>query len=247
MESQKLKSILGIILSVGNFLNSGTSRGRARALRPQSLLKMEELRSTTGNYNLLTYLAGYVHTNLPDLLGFTAEISFVEEAMRYQPDIQQEELASLQRGLADIEAQLKISQEEKAAANGLFSQYYHAQEEFASIARTDLDNSTVKWQQFTDEAARILKTFNQQADTPVETLWGCLYKFSQKFCQAVADIEKKKLDQELIAKIQEKELEAGNPLTSAVAPGDDAAQEGERSGIMDKLVNLVKVGQFQLV
>jgi len=255
LDSPKLKSILGIILSVGNFLNSGTSRGRARVLKPQSLLKMEEVRTTVGNSNLLAYVAGYIHANLPELVGFSAEISAVEEAMRYQPDIQREEIAQLSKGLVEVEAQLNVTQEERTGAGGLFIQYYDALSEFSANARADLESVSAKWAQFQEDSNKVLTTFNQKSDTPVEAVWGCFFQFSKKFVQTLHDIQKQKEEAENLAKIQEKENAAGNPLAApGTAPATAAPtftpladQDEEKAGLMDKLIALIREGQYQLV
>lgn len=60
LTSGTLKSVLLVTLTAGNFLNSGTSKAKARAFRVQDLLKLKTVKGRDGCPSLLHYVAKHM-------------------------------------------------------------------------------------------------------------------------------------------------------------------------------------------
>ena len=59
-ESTQLKQVLQVVLSVGNFLNEGTHKGRAAGFKLSTLNKLSSTKSVDGKINLLDFIVGYI-------------------------------------------------------------------------------------------------------------------------------------------------------------------------------------------
>jgi len=264
VKSVKLKKILGIVMTVGNFLNAGTLRGKQRALRTPTLKKLNEVRSPVDNkFTLLSYLASFVETNFSELLNFKNEISALEEAMRFQPDLIQEEVLSLENGLTQIELLIDQPGEER---EGMFFQFFDALNNFVLFARIELDHIEEKFRAFTAEAANVLKTFGHTPSSPVTELWNNFYLFSKQFTQTVEENKRKREEEERRGLMQmtfpsherqqdqtqdqtqnqtQSELTQNDELRLVMPPAEPV-ELLEENGMMDKLIALIREGIYSL-
>mgnify|MGYP001349724029 CR=1 FL=1 len=65
--SVKFVRLLGIVLEVGNSLNKGTSKGGAKGIQLDSLMKLTQTRTNSGQ-TLLEYIVVHIKTKCPELL-----------------------------------------------------------------------------------------------------------------------------------------------------------------------------------
>ena len=65
--SVKFVRLLGIVLEVGNSLNKGTSKGGAKGIQLDSLMKLTQTRTNSGQ-TLLEYIVVHIRTKCPELL-----------------------------------------------------------------------------------------------------------------------------------------------------------------------------------
>jgi len=78
--SRKLKKLLQLVLSLGNYMNRG-GRGGASGFRLASLTRLADTKSNS-KINLLNYVVGQLETNHADLLGIEQEIGHVKSAAK---------------------------------------------------------------------------------------------------------------------------------------------------------------------
>lgn len=77
--SQRLRSLLEIILAFGNYLNS-SKRGPAYGFKLQSLDTLLDTKSTDKRMSLLHYIVSTVRRNFPELLNFESELMYIDKA-----------------------------------------------------------------------------------------------------------------------------------------------------------------------
>lgn len=82
--SPRLRRVLAIVLNIGNLLNGATSRGMARGFRIAILLKLREVRSSSGSDfgTLLHFVAHVLAEAGEDLIDFVQDLSSLAEACR---------------------------------------------------------------------------------------------------------------------------------------------------------------------
>ena len=61
--SESFSKVMELILELGNFLNAKTPRGDAFGFTLQSLLKIQDTKSSDLTINLMHYLASVIQTN----------------------------------------------------------------------------------------------------------------------------------------------------------------------------------------
>jgi len=253
LQSQKLKQVLGIVLSIGKFMNSGTNRRKAVAFKSKTLQKIVDVRSTEAkDYTLMNYIAGFIQSNFKRLIDFTEEISSLEAAMRYQPESIQEEMASLEEGLQEIQQQLEQATEEEKSPTSKFFQFFDAMKMFSQFARVELDRIVSEWTAFAESAESVLLAFGSTTDaSPVKELWGHFYIFAKKFQEALEDSEQQQTETTRLKRIQEFWMREGitkskkkNPEEIEGHKKESAFENPEVVGLMDKLISSIKQGHF---
>ncbi len=108
-ESQGLRTVLRVILSLGNYMNAGTRRGKSYGFRVEALNKLSMAKASKSNTkatNLLEYVVRLVAEKFPRAANFVSEIKGAREA------------ANLDFDYARTESQ-KISAELKALGTDL--------------------------------------------------------------------------------------------------------------------------------
>ncbi|CAI5723718.1 unnamed protein product [Peronospora effusa] len=79
---EALKEIFRVVLSLGNALNDGTSRGGAKGFRLSILLKLNQVKAADNSINLLNYVAKVLRAKDPAILDFDKSLPSVESASR---------------------------------------------------------------------------------------------------------------------------------------------------------------------
>ncbi|CAI5718330.1 unnamed protein product [Peronospora destructor] len=77
-----LKEIFRVVLSLGNALNDGTSRGGAKGFRLSILLKLNQVKAADNSINLLNYVAKVLRAKDPAILDFDKSLPSLESASR---------------------------------------------------------------------------------------------------------------------------------------------------------------------
>eukprot|EP01125_Pyxidicula_operculata_P023293 TRINITY_DN99_c2_g5_i1.p1 TRINITY_DN99_c2_g5~~TRINITY_DN99_c2_g5_i1.p1 ORF type:complete len:1185 (-),score=353.67 TRINITY_DN99_c2_g5_i1:433-3936(-) len=249
LNSPKLKNILGIILSVGNFLNAGTARGRQRGIQATSLKKLNEVRSPLDNkYTLLNYLVGFIETNFSELTTFQKELSHLEEAVRFQPDIIQEEVAALERGVSHVQNQISTA-DDSEMNDDTFLLFYDSLNKFVLFARIELDRIEEKFVAFQEQSSMVLKTFGHSSDHPIQDVWGSFYLFAKQFNTTLQE-NKQKQEEEKRRAMMEMTFSSMNDEAesdkSFEKPKQDEEQDEEVAGMMDKLIASIRAGIYTI-
>ncbi|XP_076911320.1 formin-like protein 17 [Bidens hawaiensis] len=106
--SVKLRRVMQTILSLGNALNQGTSRGSAVGFRLDSILKLNETRARNNKMTLMHYLCKVLADKLPELLDFSKELGSLEPASKLQLKLLAEEMQSITKGLEKVIHEKKL-------------------------------------------------------------------------------------------------------------------------------------------
>ena len=84
--SYSLKLILEGVLAVGNYMNTGTSRGSADGFKIESLLKLKDIKGKDRKTSLLHFIVKELIKKEDKVRFFTAEIEKVVAASKFQKD-----------------------------------------------------------------------------------------------------------------------------------------------------------------
>ena len=112
--SKNFIRLLEYVLSVGNYINGGTNRGRAHGFRLNALVKLVDIQSTDKKYSLLRYIVEQLIEKDPDALHCFKEVPALLKPMDVsvkgllgEAEVMEKDLAKAKR---NIEAIQKTSQ-----------------------------------------------------------------------------------------------------------------------------------------
>jgi len=100
LESQKFLKLLQIILSLGNFLNSG--KKGVHGFTISSLVRLKELKATGAKTNLLAYIISFCLQKYPEILEFKKELSQVLAASRVNLGQSKIDLQEIKKGINQV-------------------------------------------------------------------------------------------------------------------------------------------------
>ncbi|XP_071692304.1 putative formin-like protein 15b [Rutidosis leptorrhynchoides] len=198
-KSTKLKELMKKILHLGNILNRGTARGAAVGFKLDSLLKLNDMRPSTGKITLMHYLCKVIARKTPDLLDVHEDLVSLEAATKIQFNILAEEMQALISGLK------KVKQEFDACANdGPISEGFHqALREFIGHADAEVTSVTNFYIVVGRNADALALYFGEDtARCPFEQATLTLLNFMRFFRKSheenikMAEAEKKKVEKE---------------------------------------------------
>ena len=111
--SQPLHALLQVVLDVGNALNAGTAKGNAVGFKLTTLLKLAELKAKDKKTTLLTYVLQVVRANAPAIQRVVGLHKAVKAAARVSLDELRLKKAEVERGLAQVDAEITWHDEQR--------------------------------------------------------------------------------------------------------------------------------------
>jgi len=105
-DCKNVRTILAIVLKLGNFLNGGTRTGDASGFRLTCLEKLKSIKSVDGKTTLLHYLVYHLRKSCPEALKVRDELANVAAARRVESSLLSSEVRALDGGLNRIEKEL---------------------------------------------------------------------------------------------------------------------------------------------
>ncbi|XP_030831185.1 uncharacterized protein LOC100890634 isoform X2 [Strongylocentrotus purpuratus] len=106
--SVRFVSVLEYVLAVGNFINSGCSKGIAMGFKLGTLPKLAECRARDKNFTLLKYLVQQIHKHEPDLLGFIEELQPIMHANDASIKALQAEVEVMKKDLSKVKKNASV-------------------------------------------------------------------------------------------------------------------------------------------
>ncbi|KAK1434659.1 hypothetical protein QVD17_00408 [Tagetes erecta] len=201
--SMKLRRIMQTILSLGNALNQGTSRGAAVGFRLDSILKLNDTRARNNKTTLMHYLCKVLADKLPELLDFSKELSSLEPASKIQLKALAEEMQSITKGLEKV-----IQEKRMCKKDGHVSKRFRKSlKKFLTSAESEVKSLASLYSGVGKSVDALILYFGEDpARCPYEQVISTLLTFVRMFNQA-HDENGKRIEAEKKAAQKESELE----------------------------------------
>ncbi|GLE06378.1 hypothetical protein PINS_up015625 [Pythium insidiosum] len=116
-DSRLLKTLLGMVLKLGNTLNGSGEENEIRGFTVDSLLRLGHTKAVNQKTTVLHYLVRLVKKHHPSVLDFQSEIQTVEKAARESFDVIDEDFRKLQSGLTLLSEEFQELAKETSEAN----------------------------------------------------------------------------------------------------------------------------------
>ncbi|XP_011314517.1 uncharacterized protein form3 [Fopius arisanus] len=231
MTNKPLQEMLYMVLVAGNFLNSGGYAGNAAGVKLSSLQKLTEIRANKPGMNLIHYVALQVERKRKDLLHFAKNMSTLEAAAKTTIEQLMNEFNTLDTKIKKITTQIQLPSTEADIQEQMAQFLLVAEQGMAQLKRDMEELETVRHSlaEFFCEDANAFK---------IEECYRIFHQFCQKFNQAVAENERRKLQEEQInarRKQREEQLLAKKRLLSNQMdmPGSESECNLMDYGVLD--------------
>ena len=233
LNSNSLKLILEGVLAVGNYLNTGTTRGSAAGFKIQSLLKLKDIKGKDRKTSLLYFIVKELVKTNDKVRFFTAEIEKVNAAEKFQKDyasVTLQQLSSQQAKLKEEILHSSVVLDDTSDLNDRFRDvmvpFAEDSEETLTLLRTILDDTVAGLNKMRDFLGE------DEGTEPTET-FRTLKDFMLIYDSVLGDIRKAEEKEE-----QKKRAEARAALkkerSMSVCVSSPPLQEDTARGLKDK-------------
>ncbi|XP_074112850.1 FH2 domain-containing protein formin 3 isoform X1 [Cotesia typhae] len=226
MTNKQLQEVLYMVLVAGNFLNSGGYAGNAAGVKLSSLQKLTEIRANKPGMNLIHYVALQVERKRKNLLDFSHKMSTLEPATKTTIEQLTNEFNALDTKIKKIKNQIQLSTTESDIQEQMAQFLQMAEQVMTQLKRNMEDLEGVR--------RTLAEFFCEDINTfKIEECFKILHQFCLKFNQAIAENERRRIQEEQATarrKQREEQLLAKKRLLNN--PADIPGSESE-SNLMD--------------
>nr|XP_003707392.2 PREDICTED: uncharacterized protein LOC100883788 [Megachile rotundata]XP_012150017.1 PREDICTED: uncharacterized protein LOC100883788 [Megachile rotundata]XP_012150018.1 PREDICTED: uncharacterized protein LOC100883788 [Megachile rotundata] len=191
MTNKPLQEMLYMVLVAGNFLNSGGYAGNAAGVKLSSLQKLTEIRANKPGMNLIHYVALQAERKRKDLLDFTKNMTALEAATKTTTEQLNNEFNALDTKIKKIKAQIQYPSTEIDIQEQMAQFLQMAEQEMSQLKRDMEELETLR--------RSLAEFFCEDANTfKIEECFKVFHQFCQKFNQAVAENERRRIQEEQV-------------------------------------------------
>ncbi|XP_011504176.1 PREDICTED: cell division control protein 12 [Ceratosolen solmsi marchali] len=191
MTNKSLQEVLYMVLVAGNFLNSGGYAGNAAGVKLSSLQKLTEIRANKPGMNLIHYVAMQAERKRKDLLNFARGMSALDSATKTTVEQLMNEFNALDTRIKKIRSQIQLPSTELDIQNQMAQFLQMAEQEMAQLKRDMEELDGVK--------RTLAEFFCEDFNTfKIEECFKIFHQFCQKFNQAVAENERRRIQEEQV-------------------------------------------------
>ena len=224
-----LKTIMGILLSLGNFLNHGSYAGSAAGFKVSSLNKLNDTRANKPRMTLLNSLVEIVIEKYPKLCEFGESMPTLEGALRLSIDQLKDSVNSLKKKL-DQTCRKKIK-----FAEDLQEQVT----KFLDLVTPQIEELERQTDRVVDMSRQISQFFAEEPKTfKLEDFMKTLHQFRKEFDKALKDNISRREAEERKKRIEEKKKNVKNPNLRALG----SSKHAEEGDIIENLMGEIKRG-----
>ena len=185
-DSLKFKSLLRVILCVGNFMNGGSRRGGAFGIKLDVLKKIQTSKSQSGKFTLVHYIVQMLKTIDPSALKLQQDLSACKVAANYTLGQLQGDFAVLRQGMKIVQNEVAWAEKSAVAPNfsALMGPFATEIEDTVNSIETDL--KTLK-----NDFESVVASYGEN---PAKTELDAFFKPIEQFC-AVFELAVNRLEE----------------------------------------------------
>jgi dishevelled associated activator of morphogenesis len=194
--SKRFSRLLQVVMWLGNFLNGTTARGDAPGFKLESLLKIEDTKTSDNKQTLLYYLVRKIKEQDPQLLAWAEDLKNVYAAARVALPQMTLDIKQFKEGVASVkEAKKAMPAEHRSLHTKLEAFLLKAEEAVEKLAadKDKMEKQYVKMtEQFGVDGEKVLP----------DEFFGMIQTFADRFAAATKQID---IDADRLAKEAKRE------------------------------------------
>ncbi|KAL0481733.1 hypothetical protein AKO1_010407 [Acrasis kona] len=239
--SDKFKKLLGIILTVGNFLNGQNARKVVHGFKLKSLSKLADTKSSDGKSSLLQFIVQFVQDKHREASEFSNDLQHVNPSTRVLISGLEEDVSECKKGLDLIKKQIKIAQE----GNVENDQFVAQMQPFYEKSIADLSTIDDKWADMLKELEKTAVLFNEDKKDMLkepDKFFKSVDEFMGLFQKAADKNEQQKKLEEKRIKQEEDRIKKEKLKEESKKAGASSAITAKKTAAKDKTDALVGRG-----
>ncbi|KAE9038900.1 hypothetical protein PR001_g5395 [Phytophthora rubi] len=210
---EPLKDIFRVVLSLGNALNDGTSRGGAKGFRLSILLKLNQVKAADNSINLLNYVAKVLRAKDPAILEFDKSLPSIESASRVTTQVLKAGETAVRKAANlicnELETHAKLPEKEYLQPDpvpGSEEEPEKISDRFQEVVKPFADRAKKTSEQIAETLERMTKRFEETAafygedpsspDCGPDAFFSIFYSFAKVLQSADRDNERKRIAEE---------------------------------------------------
>jgi hypothetical protein len=216
LTSIHFSKLLNLILTLGNYLNSGGFQGVTHGFQISSLNMLSSTKSTDGKSSLLSFLVDSVDTSFPELLGFLDEIRPVIDAAGVSSIGIREELSEMRNSLRSLDEEIARQEGDEALD---VDRFLDVMRPFQSKSRVEITAVCGSMQAMNESYTIVASLYAEQDSTvKVEEFLSVFRSFMVSF-SVYPNTSNNNLDS-VVFKSKTKRTAAGRPLSKGKGGGE---------------------------
>ncbi|XP_046808498.1 formin-J-like [Lucilia cuprina] len=184
MKSEKLKEVLGFIILLGNYVNSGGYAGNAIGIQISSLTKLTELKANKTGMNFLHKIVMELENYNAELLDFTSELSFLQNVYKMNIDEIENDFKNLENALDIIRKQIELPTTQEDIKQQMWEFLNNAADKIETLKKL-LDQMNTLRITMAEYFCEDVATFK------MEECFDIFYKFCEQFKQCLKENQKR--------------------------------------------------------
>eukprot|EP00467_Chlorarachnion_reptans_P021371 CAMPEP_0114497672 /NCGR_PEP_ID=MMETSP0109-20121206/6458_1 /TAXON_ID=29199 /ORGANISM="Chlorarachnion reptans, Strain CCCM449" /LENGTH=1511 /DNA_ID=CAMNT_0001675087 /DNA_START=1 /DNA_END=4536 /DNA_ORIENTATION=+ len=188
--SSALRESFATILALGNYMNSGTSKGNCRGFSLRALERLSLSKTNDNKTTLLGYIAKYAHEKKSSILELNKQVSYVAESTKIDFSKIAHELEQVKRSLKKTKDEMN-QLSKKGFVFRIFSRSKEVKDDFVSKtspfythAKKQLERLRKKYETTTQIYKGMLVSFEENSTEMLNdpaTFFGVLHKYIESF------------------------------------------------------------------
>ncbi|TPX72675.1 hypothetical protein SpCBS45565_g00202 [Spizellomyces sp. 'palustris'] len=203
--SEAWTGLLEFILTIGNYLNSGSFIGQVHGFRIGSLNKLVNTKATS-KVSLLHFIAGTVDAKFPQFKSFINDLKDVYPAARVSFPTMQEDLEEMRRALGMVRTEVEFQKAQTRTS--IAGRPVNPKDRFVNVMDSFLEDASSKFTHLDERHRKLLALFEstvilygeETAKTSPEEFFSLFTTFLDSFAIALAESKKEREREELLEK-----------------------------------------------
>ncbi|KAI8123546.1 FH2 domain-containing protein 1 [Lucilia cuprina] len=184
MKNEKLKEVLGFIILLGNYVNSGGYAGNAIGIQISSLTKLTELKANKTGMNFLHKIVMELENYNAELLDFTSELSFLQNVYKMNIEEIENDFKNLENALDIIRKQIELPTTQEDIKQQMWEFLNNAADKIETLKKL-LDKMHTLRITMAEYFCEDVATFK------MEECFDIFYKFCEQFKQCLKENQKR--------------------------------------------------------
>jgi len=204
--SEKMIKFLGIVLTIGNFLNAKNPKKLIYGFKIKSLLKLNETKALDNRTTLLQYIVEFIANSkdYSDLIDIPIELAPVTAATKFSIGTNEEDIKQMKEGIKLIEHHVKVTEGKDKVEGDRFPEIMKDFLEKANVAITMIDEKMAEVYKSLKEVASLYSHDEKEMLKEPDKFFQDVDQFLDLFKAAIkknqdakkAEDKKKKQDEE---------------------------------------------------